>query len=191
MNHREGPTPKDSLVFVSTQLHRQPGSSHNVERLVPISQDWGNTVSHAADDTEVEVAFLLESAHDGILIAAKAEVPMVAECVRCLEPLAWTEAISMQQFFAYPNVDFEPSDQDDEDVAQIEGDLLDLRAAFRDAVVLALPLSPVCRDDCSGLCSECGFAMAQDPEHRHERIDPRWSALAQTRLTDDPVKESD
>jgi len=44
--------------------------------------------------------------------------------------------------------------------------------------VPALPFQPVCRPDCPGLCSECGLPLAEDPEHQHDRIDPRWAALS-------------
>jgi uncharacterized protein len=45
-------------------------------------------------------------------------------------------------------------------------------------VVPALPFKPVCRDDCPGLCSECGARLADDPDHHHEVLDPRWAALS-------------
>jgi uncharacterized protein len=47
-----------------------------------------------------------------------------------------------------------------------------------DTVVPALPFQPVCREDCPGLCSECGAHLADDPDHQHDVIDPRWSALS-------------
>ena len=47
----------------------------------------------------------------------------------------------------------------------------------RDAVVTELPLAPTCRADCPGLCAECGALLADDPQHGHETIDPRWAAL--------------
>jgi hypothetical protein len=49
---------------------------------------------------------------------------------------------------------------------------------LRDAVVLALPFQPLCREDCPGLCVDCGARLADDPDHRHDApIDPRWAAL--------------
>lgn len=48
---------------------------------------------------------------------------------------------------------------------------------LRDAVVLALPMQPVCQDDCPGLCSECGVRLADDPDHHHDAVDIRWAAL--------------
>jgi uncharacterized protein len=44
-------------------------------------------------------------------------------------------------------------------------------------VVPALPFQPVCSEDCPGLCSQCGERLADDPEHAHDVIDPRWAAL--------------
>ena len=74
----------------------------------------------------------------------------------------------------------------------LQDDLVDLEPLLRDAVVLALPFQPLCRDDCPGLCTECGARLADDPDHAHEAaIDPRWAALAQLddRLdTDDKQK---
>ena len=44
-------------------------------------------------------------------------------------------------------------------------------------VVPSLPFQPVCREDCPGLCSECGARLADDLGHQHDVIDPRWAAL--------------
>ncbi len=50
---------------------------------------------------------------------------------------------------------------------------------MRDAVVLALPWTPLCRPDCAGLCPTCGQRLDDLPAgHAHEMIDPRWAALA-------------
>jgi uncharacterized protein len=47
--------------------------------------------------------------------------------------------------------------------------------------VLALPMSPLCREDCPGLCAECGVPLADaGPGHQHDdAADPRWAALKQ------------
>ena len=71
-----------------------------------------------------------------------------------------------------------PDNDEDEDVSKLEDDLLDLEPLLRDAVVLALPFQPVCREDCPGLCPECGARLADEPDHQHEQaIDPRWAGL--------------
>jgi uncharacterized protein len=73
------------------------------------------------------------------------------------------------------------NEEPDDEERYLDGDLLDLEPTFRDAVVLALPMSPLCRDDCPGLCVECGVPLAEaGPGHRHEVApDPRWAGLKQ------------
>jgi uncharacterized protein len=76
----------------------------------------------------------------------------------------------------------ESTEQDDEEeFCYLDGDLLDLEPALRDTVVLALPMSPLCREDCPGLCVECGVPLADaGPGHQHEDApDPRWAGLKQ------------
>ncbi len=56
---------------------------------------------------------------------------------------------------------------------------LNLEPLSRDIVVLALPLAPVCREDCAGLCAECGQRLDDLPaDHAHEVVDARWAGLA-------------
>ena len=73
---------------------------------------------------------------------------------------------------------------EDEELPVLDGDFLDLDPVVRDAVVLALPLAPLCRADCPGLCVECGARLADDPTHAHDRIDPRWASLAGLETTE-------
>ncbi|CAM5707927.1 hypothetical protein SBADM41S_07373 [Streptomyces badius] len=55
--------------------------------------------------------------------------------------------------------------------------MYDLEPMLRDAVVLALPMQPVCSEDCAGLCSECGIRLDENPGHHHDAVDIRWAAL--------------
>jgi uncharacterized protein len=91
--------------------------------------------------------------------------------VRCLDPLERRLETGFQELYAYSAEDA------GEDDLLLEGELLDLEPVLRDAVVLALPLQPVCREDCPGLCPKCGARLAEDPEHHHDVVDPRWAAL--------------
>ena len=93
-----------------------------------------------------------------------------------------------QELFVYE--DHAPDDEDDE-VSTLQDDLVDLEPLLRDAVVLALPFQPLCRDDCPGLCTECGARLADDPDHAHDAaIDPRWAALAELETNDDESTRS-
>ena len=67
---------------------------------------------------------------------------------------------------------------DEDEVGRMQGDLIDLEPDLRDAMVLALPNHPLCREDCPGLCPECGAHWDDLPAgHSHQQDDPRWAAL--------------
>lgn len=71
----------------------------------------------------------------------------------------------------------------------MEGDIIDLEAPIRDAIVLSLPINPLCDTDCPGLCPACGVKWTNLPTaHAHEVIDTRWSGLAGI-LPQEPVDE--
>ena len=80
---------------------------------------------------------------------------------------------------AGPEQDSGADQQDGEDSYRLDGSgLLDLEPALRDAVVLELPLSPLCEDGCQGLCVECGVRLADaEPGHGHEQRGTMWAAL--------------
>jgi uncharacterized protein len=134
----------------------------------------------------VKLELRLESVMEGVLVTGTARALAKGECVRCLEPLELMLEADFQEMFSYPESDdrgrpkAEPAAdaEDDEDVLFLEDGLFDLESVLRDAVVLALPLQPVCREDCPGLCPDCGARLADDPQHVHEdAVDIRWAAL--------------
>jgi uncharacterized protein len=186
---------RDSALLIdSRRLHRQPGASLRLDVEVPSVDGVANDVMAVPAGIPVRINLLLESVLDGILVTGAAPVPLKGTCVRCLDDIERTDRVDFRQFFTYPDPRAaadpraksrraEPAGGDDdlEDVTPLHGPWLDLRSAFHDAALLALPLTPTCRADCPGLCPECGFRMADDPEHRHRRSDPRWDSLAALR----------
>jgi len=135
------------------------------------------------EGSKVEVDLRLEAVMEGVLVTGTASAVLDGECARCLEPIKDEIQVDLQELFVYNDPDQgsrRPAREDDEDddVSRLVGDLIDLEPLLRDAVVLALPYQPLCRDDCPGLCTECGARLADDPEHGHDApIDPRWAAL--------------
>jgi uncharacterized protein len=125
--------------------------------------------------SDLELDLRLESVMEGVLVTAAITAEVTGECGRCLDPLSDTLRVRFQELYAYP----ESESEDDDDLSRMQGDLLDLEPALRDAVVLALPQNPVCDEDCPGLCPTCGERLADLPQdHDHGQTDARWSALA-------------
>jgi uncharacterized protein len=139
------------------------------------------------DGSDLVLDLRLESVSEGVLVSGTAQVALSGECARCLEPLTESLEVDVQQLFVYPGHE---NEADDDEIGRLVDDYIDLEPLLRDAVVLALPLAPVCRDDCPGLCPDCGARLAEvGPDHGHDEVDPRWAALRamstdQTRSTD-------
>jgi uncharacterized protein len=179
--------PRSPLVLNTHELGRRPGSMRTLSRSVPAPDDLGVDVLGVPPGSPVDLDLRLESVMEGVLVSATARAEVTGECVRCLDPIARSFEVTLQELYAYPG--HERDDDDDETALPVlERDLIDLEPALRDAVVLALPLQPLCRDDCPGLCPECGAPLADDPEHEHESADPRWAALQ--RLLDTKTEET-
>lgn len=170
-------------VIDTRELVRRPGTMKELHRVVTAPEPLGTDVIAVPAGQPVEYDVRMESVVEGILASGSVRATATGVCVRCLDEVSEEIDVEFQELFAYADraahhqqVD---AAQDQDDVHELDGDLMDLEDVLRDAVVTTLPFRPVCRDDCPGLCSECGARLADDPEHHHDVIDPRWSALAQ------------
>jgi uncharacterized protein len=173
-------------VFDTHELGRRPGALQRLSRTVDAPKDLGIAdVIGVPEGAPVELDLRLESVMEGVLVTGTARATAEGECVRCLEPLHQEVAADFQEMFTYPDADdrgrsrtAEPADdEEDEDRLFLEDGLFDLEPVLRDAVVLALPMQPVCRETCEGLCSECGVRLDENPDHHHDAVDIRWAAL--------------
>jgi len=163
------------FVFDMRPLGRQPGSFRDETRTVPASAGLGAGLAWVPARAEVDLEVRFAAVTEGVLVTGSAVAPLAGECARCLDPLTSSAEVSFQELYRYPA---EPGEQADDEDRFLDGDRLDLEPAFRDAVVLALPLSPLCREDCPGLCAECGVRLADaGPRHGHDEVDPRWGPL--------------
>jgi uncharacterized protein len=169
--------PRKPLVLDTRELGRRPGSMREVRLPVPAPERLGNDLIGVPPGGVIDLDLRLESVMEGVLVSGTATAPVVGECGRCLEPVSDMLTVDLQELYAYPESTTDVTADDDE-TARMEGDHLDLEPALRDAVVLALPLTPLCREDCRGLCAACGERLDDLPaDHAHDGADPRWSAL--------------
>jgi uncharacterized protein len=168
--------PRDPFVIDTRTLGRRPGSMRKDSHTVPAPADLGVEMVGVPEGADVELDLRLEAVLEGVLITGTARAPLTGECARCLDPLTSTIEVEFQELYVYDDTRSGEHAEDDE--RRLEGDLVDLEPVVRDAMVLALPLSPLCRDDCPGLCPDCGVRLADaEPDHHHDAVDPRWAAL--------------
>jgi uncharacterized protein len=186
--------PRSPLVLDTRELGRRAGAMQQISFTAPAPEELGVALIGVPAGSDIDVSARLESVIDGVLVSATARVTLAGECSRCLEPITSHQEVSLQELYGYPATDARgreiPSD-DDEEAFRVEGDLIDLEPVLRDAVVLGLPMTPVCSPDCPGLCPRCGLRLEVDPEHSHEEIDPRWAALGGLVSGGDPEDGAD
>jgi uncharacterized protein len=164
--------PHAPYVLDTRELGRRPGTSQRVHRSLPAPEGMQVGLSHVEAGLPVETDLLLEAVMEGVLVTLRASVPYLAECARCLDEVDGVLDVDAQELFVHPGQDV------DEDTPVLDHELLDLEPVLRDAVVLALPPTVLCRPDCPGLCPDCGARLAEHPDHSHAApLDPRWAAL--------------
>ncbi len=177
------PTSPLVLDLLALSLQRRPGSMVTAERTVSAPVNLGVALARVNEGSPVDLELRLEAVMDGVLVSGTADLSVNAECARCLEPLDWEESVHFSELFVYTAAEsrgavVEDLGDEEDPLPVIKDDLIDLESVLRDAVVLGLPMAPVCREDCAGLCSECGVRLDNEPGHAHEQTDPRWAALA-------------
>ena len=167
--------PRSPLVVDTRELGRRPGTMRKVHRTIAAPAGLGTDVIGIPEGSDLELDLRLEAVMEGILVSGTVCGRTAGECVRCLDPVEDEIEADVQELFVYPGRT--PEGEDEDELRELVDEMIDLEPVLYDTLVPALPFQPVCRDDCPGLCSECGARLADAPEHTHESADPRWDAL--------------
>lgn len=119
----------------------------------------------------------------GLVVSAKLSTALMGECARCLQPLVIPVRFRIDEE-VLPSIDLGsglpvPLEEggDPEAPRLTDHHELELRPLVIEAISLQEPIAPLCREDCEGLCPECGARMEAGHDHGHESIDPRLDAL--------------
>jgi uncharacterized protein len=106
-----------------------------------------------------------------VALTGTVSVPWTAECRRCLGEAAGMVVADVREIF-------EPQPVEGE-TYELKGDVVDLEPMLREAIVLEFPMAPVvCKDDCAGLCPQCGINKNEESCNCDTTPkDPRWAAL--------------
>ena len=157
-------------------LLEHPGSSKTVRVAEPVP-GLATELVEVPQDAPLEGDLTLESVVEGIYVTGAVAGRMAFRCARCLKPFERNFDVPLAEMFVR-----DPGPEDD---YVLDPDLrLDPEPMVRDAVVLAMPFSPLCKPDCLGLCERCGGDRNLGECSCTEPIDPRWAALE--RFTEQP-----
>ena len=161
--------PGGPLVVGVADLLRRPGSTRE-EHLQAVLDGLAVSSAAVVDGAAVSVDVRLEAVNEGIVAKGTVSAPWTGECRRCLQQVEQVLTADVMEIFEDNPVEGETS--------KLDHDRIDLEPVAREAVLLELPLAPLCREDCAGLCSECGADRnTVDCGHGIEVVDDRWSAL--------------
>lgn len=166
------PTP---LVVNVVELLRVPGTVKEVS--VSVACDDLAFDDARVVDEPVDVTIRLESLSNGITATGRVLATWHGECRRCLAPVGGRLGVEIDELYQRT--------VEDPDAHPIEGDQIDLLPMVRENVLLALPLGPLCREECPGFCGQCGADLADGPCGCTPTVgDPRWAALDALRTPD-------
>ena len=119
---------------------------------------------------------------EDIRIRGTLDTRMEVACARCLESVSQPIDASFDLIFRPAGADLDNSDRaistSETEIGYYEGDGLLLEDVQREQILLALPAKNLCREDCKGLCPECGRNRNTDPcDCAAASTDPRWNQL--------------
>lgn len=119
------------------------------------------------------------SSGDGVLVRVRADGWVTLQCSRCLEEFRAPVALAAEQEFREGAAPTDDDEDDRDDSLPLPADgLIDLTAIVREAFFLWLPMKPLCRPDCKGLCPVCGKNLNEGTCNcSTEVVDPRLEKL--------------
>lgn len=159
-----------TLTISVAELLGQPGRYRDISVTHAI-RDLRTALARL-DDAPVTGTLRAESVVEGILVTGRVSGQISAECARCLAGLGSGVEVEVCELFA------SGSPEPDDDVYRVGGTEIHLEPMLRDALTLALPLNPLCRRDCKGLCAGCGADLnATECACSDDTTDPRWAQL--------------
>lgn len=166
-----------SLKVSVAEILGQPGAYRDLKVEHQI-REIRTALARLSEGDPVRAELRAESVVEGILVTGRASGQGHFQCARCLKPLDAEVDVEVCELYVTPGHEAAP----EEEVYEVHGSEIDLEPMLRDALTLSLPLNPVCRIDCEGLCSSCGKNLNQGPcECVEDEIDPRWAALSELR----------
>lgn len=154
------------MQSVPIDLRELPDGLSTLELELP-GETFGLAKADVDLDGPLRVQLILDRRGEEIWIRGKAQGMARQECCRCLAEYAQNLDLEFDVFCAkVPNpnvVSHKAVDEEDGGIHPHDGRVLSIDGEIREAVILGLPMKPLCREACAGLCPRCGEDLNQGP----------------------------
>jgi uncharacterized protein len=169
--------PQRTDTFELAPLRLRSGEGRQFDLLVNVDDFHYAGEPYAVTPALVPVRLdVSRTTGNGYALRLRFTAALEGPCMRCLDPAAPTFEVDAREVS-------QPGGGDELSSPYVEEEELALEQWARDALALALPAQIVCREDCAGLCGQCGANLNEDPEHHHEAApDPRWAKLGELKF---------
>lgn len=158
----------------TAELFRHRGTRRHVELQGPLPGVALST-SQLADGKDVVADLVLEAQGETVIVTGTVTAEWEGECRRCLSTTGGELAVDLQEVFELDAVEGE--------TYPLGRDSVDLEPPLREALALALPVAPLCGDDCAGPDpDDHPVTVVSDEEPEERPADPRWAALDDLRF---------
>jgi uncharacterized protein len=142
--------------------------------------DMEDSISGVTFQELATVKLNIQKMKDEYFCHGEVVAPAEIECSRCLEP--YHDKLRGELNFVVRRIEARPvmSADEGEEVILLKPNenIIDLHDQIRQALTLALPMKPICSEDCRGLCPECGANLNEETcDCRSDDIDERWEGL--------------
>jgi uncharacterized protein len=156
------------LIVNVVELLRWPGTTKDVVLSIAATDlEFGES---RISDEPVEINLHLEALSNGVTVNGTTSATWAGECRRCLTPMSARMTIELSELYQQM--------PDDSEAYVIDNDQINLLPMVRENLLLAVPLGPLCREDCPGFCPHCGKDLSESEcSCDNTVIDPRWAAL--------------
>jgi uncharacterized protein len=123
--------------------------------------------------------------HQGVIVRARLETQVSLTCSRCVRVFEYQSLLTVEEE-SFPTVDpvtgkkTESLEENGSDIQLDDQHVLDMSEVVRQYVLTGAPIKPLCREECRGLCPECGTNLNEEKcRCKAVSMDPRWGSLAE------------
>ena len=178
LSYRAGAMPQRTDTFELARLGLRSGEGRRLDLHVAIDPFHYGGEPYAVTPALVPVRLdVSRTTGNGWALRLRFTAGLEGPCMRCLEPAQPSFEVEAREVF-------QPGGGEELSSPYVSGEEeLALALWVRDTLALTLPGQLTCREDCAGLCGQCGANLNEDPGHQHEAApDPRWAKLGELKF---------